>query len=153
MVTYLRKGINDVIHKNKQFTLTYLNENGENKVLKTEKELLQLCMALMSEKELLKNEIVERYSFDIDNVCRYVWGFNTKKALFAIINSVEHFGITILQATYDKQQIYSYMNENIKLEEFENVKKQRDVYKQQVDIQKEIIKIYQEDDEEEDLEV
>lgn len=153
MVTYLRKGINDVIHKNKKFTLTYLNENGENKVLKNEKELLQLCMALMSEQELLKNEIVERYSFDIDNACRYVWGFNTKKALFAIINSVEHFGITILQATYDKQQIYSYMNENIKLEEFENVKKQRDVYKKQVDIQKEIIKIYQEDDEEEDLEV
>lgn len=153
MVTYLRKGINNVINKNKKFTLTYLNENGENKVLKTEKELLQLCMALMNEQELLKNEIVERYSFDIDNACRYVWGFNTKKALFAIINSVEHFGITILQATYDKQQIYSYMNENIKLEELENVKKQRDVYKQQVDIQKEIIKIYQEDDEEEDLEV
>jgi len=152
MVTYLRKGINDVIHKNKKYTLTYLNENGENKVLKTEKELLQLCMALMSEEELLKNEIVERYSFDIDNACRYVWGFNTKKALFAIINSVENFGITILQATYNKQQIYSYMNENIRLEEFENVKKQRDVYKQQVDIQKEIIKIYQEDDEE-DLEV
>lgn len=153
MVTYLRKSINDVIHRNKKFTLTYLNEKGETHTLKSEKDLFSLCMALMNEKQLLENEIIEQYSFDIDNACRYAWGFDTKKALFAIINELEHFDITLLQVTYNKNQIYSFKNENINLEELKNVKEQRDVYKKQVDVQKEIIKMYQENDEDENEEL
>lgn len=154
MVTYLRKSINDVIHKNKKFTLTYLNEKGETKTIKTKNDLFSLCMSLMNESELIDNEIIEQYSIDIDNACRYAWGFDTKKALFTIINNLEYFDITLIQATYDKNQIYSFKNENLKLAELENVKMQRDIYKKQVDVQKEIIKIYQDNDnEDEELEV
>lgn len=153
MVTYLRKSINNVIHRNKKFSLTYLNEKGETKTLRNQKDLFSLCMALMSESELIENEIIEQYTFDIDNACRYAWGFDTKKALFTIINNLEHLDITLIQATYNKNQIYSFKNENLKLEELENVKQQRDVYKKQVDVQKKIIEIYQDSEDDEELEI
>ncbi len=153
MVTYLRKSINNIIHKNKKFTLTYMNEKGETRTLKSEKQLFSLCVALMKDSTLLENNIVEQYTFDIDNACRYAWGFDVKNALFTIINNISQFDITLVQVTYDKQQIYSLKDENLKLKELENVKQQRDVYKKQVDVQKEIIKIYQENDEDEELEV
>lgn len=153
MVTYLRKSINNVIHRSKKFRLTYLNEKGETRTLKNEKDLFSLCMALMNESELIEKGIIEQYTFDIDNSCKYVWGFDTKKALFTIINSLEHLDITLIQVTYNKNQIYSVRNENLKLEELENVKKQRDVYKKQVDIQKKIIEIYQDSEDDEELEI
>ena len=153
MVTYLRKSINNIIHKNKKFTLTYMNEKGETRTLKSEKQLFSLCVALMKDSTLLENNILEQYTFDIDNACRYAWGFDVKNALFTIINNISQFDITLVQVTYDKQQIYSLKDENLKLKELENVKQQRDVYKKQVDVQKEIIKIYQENDEDEELEV
>ena len=153
MVTYLRKSINNVIHRNKKFSLTYLNEKGDTRTLKSLKDLFGLCMAVMNESELIENGIIEQYSFDIDNACRYAWGFDTKKALFTIINNLEHLDITVIQATYNKNQIYSFKNENLKLEELENVKQQRDVYKKQVDVQKKIIEIYQDSEDDEELEI
>ncbi len=153
MVTYLRKSINNVIHRNKKFSLTYLNEKGDTRTLKSQKDLFSLCMAVMNESELIENGIIEQYSFDIDNACRYAWGFDTKKALFTIINNLEHLDITVIQATYNKNQIYSFKNENLKLEELENVKQQRDVYKKQVDVQKKIIEIYQDSEDDEELEI
>lgn len=152
MVTYLGKNLNDIIHRNKKFTLTYLNAKGKNRTIKTQKDLFSFCSSLMSEKCLMENGLVERYSIDIDSSCRYAWGFNVKKALFFVINNAEQFGITLVQATYNKTQIYSIKNENLKLEELDNIKMQRDVYKKQVEIQKGIIKLYQ-DDEDEELEV
>ena len=125
MVTYLRKSINNVIHRNKKFSLTYLNEKGETRTLRNQKDLFSLCMALMNESELIENEIIEQYTFDI----------------------------TLIQATYNKNQIYSFKNENLKLEELENVKQQRDVYKKQVDVQKKIIEIYQDSEDDEELEI
>lgn len=59
MVTYLRKSINNVIHRNKKFSLTYLNEKGETRTLKSQKDLFSLCMALMNESELIENGIIE----------------------------------------------------------------------------------------------
>ena len=153
MVTYLRKSINNVIHRNKKFSLTYLNEKGEARTLRNQKDLFSLCMALMNESELIENEIIEQYTFDIDNACRYAWGFDTKKALFTIINNLKYLDITLIQATYNKNQIYSFKNENLKLEELENVKQQRDVYKKQVDVQKKIIEIYQDSEDDEELEI
>ncbi len=153
MVTYLRKSINNVIHRNKKFSLTYLNEKGETRTLRNQKDLFSLCMALMNESELIENEIIEQYTFDIDNACRYAWGFDTKKALFTIINNLKYLDITLIQATYNKNQIYSFKNENLKLEELENVKQQRDVYKKQVDVQKKIIEIYQDSEDDEELEI
>ena len=141
MVTYLRKSINNVIHRNKKFSLTYLNEKGDTRTLKSQKDLL------------IENEIIEQYTFDIDNACRYAWGFDTKKALFTIINNLKYLDITLIQATYNKNQIYSFKNENLKLEELENVKQQRDVYKKQVDVQKKIIEIYQDSEDDEELEI
>ena len=153
MVTYLRKSINNVIHRYKKFSLTYLNEKGETRTLRNQKDLFSLCMALMNESELIENEIIEQYTFDIDNACRYAWGFDTKKALFTIINNLKYLDITLIQATYNKNQIYSFKNENLKLEELENVKQQRDVYKKQVDVQKKIIEIYQDSEDDEELEI
>lgn len=154
MVTYLRKSLNKIIHNNKNYTLTYFNEKGEEKTLKKEKDLYELCLTIMNEQEMIDREIISTYSIDIDNACKYVWDFNSKKALLNIINERENLGITIIQATNNKEQFYSINNENIKKQELENVKKQRDVYKQQVDVQKEIIRIMsEEDNENEEMEI
>lgn len=153
MVTYLRKSVNKAIHRNKSFTLTYLNEKGETHTIKKEQDLYSLCLTLMNEKELQENDIVEEYSYDIDNSCKYAWDFNTKKALFNLINNLKKLEFTLVQVTYNKNQIYSIKNENINLKELENVKKQRDIYKKQIDIQKEIINIYQDNEENEEQEI
>lgn len=151
METYLRKSLNKIIHQNKKFTLTYLNPEGDTKKLRTQNDLFRLCIALMDDNELIENGIIEQFTYDIDNSCRYAWGFDTKKAIFTIINNIDKYDITLLQATYDKDQVYSFNNEKLKLKELNNIKEQRDVYKKQVDVQKEIIKLYEnesEDDEE-----
>lgn len=154
MVTYLRKSLNKIIHNNKNYTLTYFNEKGEERKLKKEKELYELCLCNMNEQEMIEKGIISQYSIDIDNACKYVWDFNIKKALLEIINERKKLGITIIQATYNKEQFYSINNENIKRQELENIKKQRDVYKQQVDVQKEIIRIMNEENSEnEDMEI
>lgn len=153
METYLRKSLNKIIHQNKKFTLTYLNPEGDTRKLKTQNDLFRLCIALMDDNELIENGIIEQFTYDIDNSCRYAWGFDTKKAIFTIINNIDKYDITLLQATYDKDQVYSFNNEKLKLKELNNIKEQRDVYKKQVDVQKEIIKLYEnesEDDEEDE---
>ena len=153
METYLRKSLNKIIHQNKKFTLTYLNPEGDTKKLRTQNDLFRLCIALMDDNELIENGIIEQFTYDIDNSCRYAWGFDTKKAIFTIINNIDKYDITLLQATYDKDQVYSFNNEKLKLKELNNIKEQRDVYKKQVDVQKEIIKLYEnesEDDEEDE---
>lgn len=153
METYLRKSLNKIIHQNNKFTLTYLNPEGDTKKLRTQNDLFRLCIALMDDNELIENGIIEQFTYDIDNSCRYAWGFDTKKAIFTIINNIDKYDITLLQATYDKDQVYSFNNEKLKLKELNNIKEQRDVYKKQVDVQKEIIKLYEnesEDDEEDE---
>ena len=107
----------------------------------------------MSDEELIENNIIEQFTYDIDNSCRYAWGFDTKQALFTIINNIDKYDITLIQATYDKEQIYSINNEKLKLKELNNIREQRDVYKRQVDVQKEIIKLYENEDDEEDEEL
>lgn len=152
METYLRNSISNF--KNKQFTLNYLNNKGETKNLKNKKDLFKLCIALMDESELIENGIIEQFTYDIDNSCRYAWGFNIKQALFTLINNIKDYDITLIQATYNKEQIYSINNEKLDMQELKNVKQQRDVYKKQVDVQKEIIKIYEnQDEDDEELEV
>lgn len=153
METYLRKSLNKIIHQNKKFTLTYLNPEGDTRKLRTQNDLFRLCIALMDDNELIENGIIGQFTYDIDNSCRYAWGFDTKKAIFTIINNIDKYDITLLQATYDKDQVYSFNNEKLKLKELNNIKEQRDVYKKQVDVQKEIIKLYEnenEDDEEDE---
>lgn len=153
METYLRKSLNKLVHQNKKFTLNYLNPEGQNRILKTQNDLFRLCIALMDDNELIENGIIEQYTYDIDNSCRYAWGFDTKKALFTIINNIDKYDITLIQATYNKEQIYSFNNEKLKLKELNNIREQRDVYKKQVDVQKEIIKLYENEDDEEDEEL
>ena len=150
MVTYLKKNLDKlVIHRNKPYTIAYLSQDGEYKIIKKEKELYKLCTCLMDDTSLIENGIISTFTYDIDNACRYAWGFDTKSAVYYILKNIKELSNTIVQVTYAGKQMYSLKNNIINEKELENLRKQVEAYKEQIDIQKQIIKIYE--DEENDL--
>jgi len=154
MVTYLKKNLDKaIIHRNKPYTITYLSQNGEYKTIKKEKDLYKLCTCLMDDTSLMENGIITTFTYDIDNACRYAWGFDTKSAIYYILKNIEDLNSTIVQVTYAGKQMYSLKNNIINEKEIKNLKMQIEAYKEQVDIQKQIIEIYEgENQEYEDLE-
>lgn len=150
MVTYLKKNLDKlVVHRNKPYTITYLNQDGEYKTIKREKDLYKLCTCLMDDTSLIENGIISTFTYDIDNACRYAWGFDTKSAVYYILKNINELNNTIVQVTYAGKQMYSLKNNIINEKELENLRKQVETYKVQIDIQKEIIKIYEEEEKQE----
>lgn len=154
MVTYLKKNLDKlVIHRNKPYTITYLNKNGECQTIKKEKDLYKLCTCIMDDTALIENGIINTFTYDIDNCCRYAWGFDTKSAIYYILKNIKDLDKTIVQVNYAGKQMYSLKNNVINEKELEVLRKQIEVYREQIDVQKEIIKIYEEEHQEyEDLE-
>ncbi len=154
LVTYLRKNLDKaIIHRNKPYTITYLNQEGQYKTIKKENDLYKLCTCIMDDTSLIENNIITTFTYDIDNCCRYAWGFDTKSAIYYILNNIQNLNNTIVQVTYAGKQMYSLKNNVINEKELQNLKMQVQAYKEQVNIQKEIIKIYEEEQQRyEDLE-
>lgn len=144
MVTYLKKNLDKaLIHRNKPYTITYLNKDGEYKTIKKEKDLYKLCTCLMDDTSLIENGIISTFTYDIDNACRYAWGFDTQSALYYILKNIGNLNSTIVQVTYAGNQMYSLKNNVINEKELQNLKMQVEAYREQVSIQKQIIKIYE----------
>lgn len=155
MVTYLKKNLDKAIfNRNKPYTITYLSSEGKYKTIKKEKDLYKLCTRMMDDTSLIENGIITTFTYDIDNACRYAWGFDTKSAIYYVLKNIEELNSTIVQVTYAGKQMYSVKNNMINEKEIENLRKQIEAYKKQVNIQKEIIKIYEQEEnqEYEDLE-
>ena len=149
MVTYLKKNLyKAVINRNKPYSITYLDKNGECKNIKKEKDLYKLCTCMMDDTALIENNIISTFTYDIDNACRYAWGFDTKSAIYFVLNHLKELNSTIVQVTYAGKQMYSLKNNVINEKELQNLKMQIEAYKEQVNIQKEIIKIYEEENQE-----
>ena len=147
MVTYLKKNLDKlVIHRNKPYTIAYLRQDGEYKIIKKEIELYKLCTCLMDDTSLIENGIISTFTYDIDNACRYAWGFDTKSAVYYILKNIKELSNTIVQVTYAGKQMYSLKNNIINEKELENLRKQVEAYKEQIDIQKQIIKIYEDEE-------
>ena len=153
MVTYLRKNLDKVIHRNKPYSLTYLGKNGECETIKKEKDLFRLCSCLMEDTELIENGIISTFTYDIDNCCRYAWGFDTKSAIYYLLNNIQEFGSTVVQINYAGKCMYSLKNNLINQKEINNLRLQVEAYKEQVKVQKQIIQIYEGEENQEYLDL
>lgn len=143
MVTYLKKNLNKVIHRNKPYSLTYLGKNGDCKTIKKEKDLYKLCSYLMDDTSLIEEGIISTFTYDVDNCCRYAWGFDTKSAIYYLLNNIEEFNNTVVQINYAGKCMYSLKNNIVNQKEIDNLRLQVQAYREQVNIQKQIIKIYE----------
>lgn len=133
---YIRKNLENILHPNEPYSMTYLDNKG--RLVKTTKEidLFKICNQLFETKELIEKGIIDSSKYDCDECCSYVYGFNTKKAIALIKEHIQDITVTIIQITLDKEQIYSVQNLT---EVLENAK-------QEISIKNELIKEYQEEE-------
>ena len=118
---YIRKNLDNILHPNEAYTLTYLDNKG--RLVKTTKEidLYKICNQLYETKELIEKGIIASTKYDYDDCCSYVYGFNTKKAIELVKKHIQDLSVTIIQITLDKEQVYSVQNLT---EVLENAKEQ-----------------------------
>lgn len=133
---YIRKNLENMLHPNEPYSMTYLDNKG--RLIKTTKEidLFKICNQLFETKELIEKGIIASSKYDYDECCSYVYGFNTKKAIELIKEHIQDITVTIIQITLDKEQIYSVQNLT---EVLKNIK-------QEISIKNELIKEYQEEE-------
>lgn len=133
---YIRKNLENMLHPNEPYSMTYLDNKG--KLIKTTKEidLFKICNQLFGTKELIEKGIIASSKYDYDECCSYVYGFNTKKAIALIKKHIQDLTVTVIQITLDKEQIYSVQNLT---EVLKNVR-------QEISIKNELIKEYQEEE-------
>lgn len=133
---YIRKNLDNILHPNEAYTLTYLDNKG--RLVKTTKEidLYKICNQLYETKQLIEKGIIASSKYDYDECCSYVYGFNTRKAIELVKKHIQDLSVTIIQITLDKEQIYSVQNLTDVLK---NVK-------QEISIKNELIKEYQEEE-------
>ena len=44
----------------------------------------------MDDTSLIENGIISTFTYDIDNACRYAWGFDTKSAVYYILKNINN---------------------------------------------------------------
>lgn len=133
---YIRKNLENILHPNEPYTITYLDNKG--RLIKTTKEidLFKICNQLYSTKELIEKGIIASSKYDYDECCSYVYGFNTRKAIDLIKEHIQDLSVTVIQITLDKKQVYSVQNLT---EILKNVK-------EEIKVRNELIKEYQEEE-------
>ena len=133
---YIRKNLDNILHPNEAYTLTYLDNKG--RLVKTTKEidLYKICNQLYETKDLIEKGIIASTKYDYDDCCSYVYGFNTKKAIELVKEHIQDLSVTIIQITLDKEQVYSVQNLT---EVLKNAK-------EQIKVRNELIKEYQEEE-------
>ena len=96
---YIRKNLDNILHPNEAYTLTYLDNKG--RLVKTTKEidLYKICNQLYETKDLIDKGIIASSKYDYDECCSYVYGFNTRKAIDLIKKHIQDLGVTIIQIT------------------------------------------------------
>ena len=116
----------------------FLNQKFETyyKLDKKEIDLYKICNQLYETKNLIDKGIIASSKYDYDECCSYVYGFNTRKAIDLIKKHIQDLGVTIIQITLDKEQVYSVQNLT---EVLENAK-------EQIKVRNELIKEYQEEE-------
>lgn len=133
---YIRKNLDNILHPNEAYTLTYLDNKG--RLIKTTKEidLFKICNQLYETKDLIEKGIIASTKYDYDECCSYVYGFKTRKAVELVKEHIQDLSVTIIQITLDKEQVYSVQNIT------EILKKA----KEEIQVRNELIKEYQEEE-------
>lgn len=136
-MVYIRKNLDNILHPNEAYTLTYLDNKG--RLVKTTKEidLYKICSQLYETKQLIEKGIIASRKYDYDECCSYVYGFNTRNAIELVKKHIQDLSVTIIQITLDKEQVYSVQNLT---EVLENAK-------EQIKVRNELIKEYQQEEE------
>lgn len=133
---YIRKNLDNMLHPNESYTMTYLDNKG--RLVKTTKEidLFKICNQLFETKELIEKGIIASSKYDYDECCSYVYGFKTENAIQLIKEHIQDISVTVIQITLGKEQVYSVQNITDVLK---NVK-------EEIKIKDELIKEYQEEE-------
>lgn len=107
---YIRKNLDNILHPNESYSLTYLDHKGRLVRVTKEIELFKICNQLYEIKDLIAKGIIASSKYDYDECCSYVYGFNTRRAVDLVKEHIQDLGITIIQITLDKQQVYTVQN-------------------------------------------
>lgn len=135
-MVYIRNNLDNILHPNEAFSITYLDNKG--RLIKTTKEidLFKICNQLYETGELIDKGIIASSKYDYDECCSYVYGFKTRKAIELIKEHIQELGVTIIQITLDKEQVYSVQNLTDTLENA----------KREIEVRNELIKEYQDEE-------
>lgn len=107
---YVRKNIDNILHPNEPYSLTYLDHKGRLIRITKEIDLFKICNQLYEIKDLINKGVIASSKYDYDECCSYVYGFKTRKAIELLTEHIQDLEITIIQITLDKEQVYSVQN-------------------------------------------
>ncbi|MBE5820122.1 MAG: hypothetical protein E7310_04860 [Clostridiales bacterium] len=133
---YIRKNLDNILHPNEPYTITYLDHKGRLVKTTNEIDLFKICNQLYGIKELIEKGIIASSKYDYDDCCTYVYGFNTRKAIELVKEHIQDLNVTIIQITLDKEQVFSVQN-------LTNVLKN---VQEAIKVRNELIKEYQEEE-------
>ena len=135
---YIRKNLDNILHPNESYTITYLDHKGRLIKTTNEIDLFKICNQLYGTKELIEKGVIASSEYDYNDCCSYVYGFKTRKAIELIKEHIQDLNVTIIQITLDKEQVYS-------VQTLTNIL--RDI-QEAINVRNELIKEYQEEEKE-----